>query len=150
MTKVLHFKCLWCGRVYSIDEAGTEDQGEGYIALTCPDCGNDEYEEVEQCVDCGEWFDPADLYGPSGECRCEDCLERAADIETALEYGEENPMEINGFFEQFFSPVQIEEILYEKVAQLYTDEVQKVEAISFCKNDIYDFADWLERREAQI
>ena len=150
MTKELHFKCLGCGHVFTMDDAKKRRYCDGDVDILCPICENDEYEEVEQCVDCGEWFDPADLYGSSDECRCEDCLERAAGIETALEYGEENPMEINGFFEQFFSPVQIAEILYEKVAQLYPDEVQRVEAISFCKNDMCDFADWLERREAQI
>lgn len=150
MTKELHFKCLGCGHVYASYDAKRRRYSDGTVDRLCPICDNDEYEEVEQCVDCGEWFDPAELYGSFGECRCEDCLERAVDIDTALEYGEETPMEINGLFEYIFTPEQIKQILLDKIDGMYNENEKLCRAREYCMSDIDGFADFISKREAQI
>lgn len=55
--------CPHCGVICEVEHGTTE--------FTCPHCD----EEVKQCSDCGEWFDPDNMtYTATEECVCEDCL----------------------------------------------------------------------------
>lgn len=44
-----------------------------HYTSVCPNCGSDEFEEMDKCDVCGEWINP-------GEELCENCRELIKDI----------------------------------------------------------------------
>ena len=62
-----YYKCD-CGCVFREDEAGSyyEMEGEGVMRgpiyyMCCPECGSDNYEEAEDCMECTEYFQKDEL-----------------------------------------------------------------------------------------
>ena len=87
------FKCCECGHLFEEGEQDVwyENQGEchGVTAMErfsgCPLC-HDDYEEVHQCKECGDWHTDDELY--SGWC--EKCLRKTINYDTFFEYCEAN------------------------------------------------------------
>lgn len=87
------FKCCECGYLFEDGEQAVwyENQGEchGVTAMErfsgCPLC-HDDYEEVHQCKECGEWHTEDELY----EGWCEKCLRETINYDTFFEYCEAN------------------------------------------------------------
>ena len=138
MTK---YRCNECGNVFDEDEFKRVRYIGGETEDFCPFCDNDDFEEVEQCDDCGEWFSPNELYGCLHSLYCEECLESYATVETALEVGRDNPVEISGFFEQIFTVEQMEKILMDKAEELHGKGLAQ-DAINYCIEDPDYFANW--------
>ena len=107
----INYRCR-CGRVFEYEEAKRRHYIGGETEIFCPSCDGDDFEEVFQCCDCGEFFQEDKLNGMySDQLRCDDCLRKKATLENALAIGEDNPIHINGFFEELFSVGEIERIL---------------------------------------
>ena len=87
------FKCESCGNLFEEGEQAVwyENQGEchGVTAMErfsgCPLC-HDDYNEVYQCNECGDWHYADELY--SGWC--EKCLRETINYDTFFEYCEAN------------------------------------------------------------
>ena len=87
------FKCCSCGNIFEEGEQAVwyENQGEchGVTAMErfsgCPLC-HDDYNEVYQCNECGDWHYADELY--SGWC--EKCLRETINYDTFFEYCEAN------------------------------------------------------------
>lgn len=61
--------CWYCGDYVDSEYAISIDGGSYYI---CPTCAERYY---ERCDNCGEWFDPDDIYHSCGNQVCRDCAE---------------------------------------------------------------------------
>ena len=87
------YKCCECGHLFEEGEQAVwhENQGEchGITAMEqfsgCPLC-HDDYNEVYQCNECGDWHYADELY--SGWC--EKCLRETINYDTFFEYCEAN------------------------------------------------------------
>ena len=87
------FKCESCGHLFEEGEQAVwyENQGEchGVTAMErfigCPLC-HDDYEEVHQCKECGDWHTEDDLY----DGWCEKCLRETINYDTFFEYCDAN------------------------------------------------------------
>ena len=87
------YRCVNCGNLFEEGEQAVwyENQGEchGVTAMErfsgCPLC-HDDYEEVHQCKECGEWHSEDELY----EGWCEKCLRETINYDTFFEYCEAN------------------------------------------------------------
>ena len=87
------YKCESCGHLFEEGEQAVwyENQGEchGITAMErfigCPLC-HDDYNEVYQCNECGDWHYADELY--SGWC--EKCLRETINYDTFFEYCEAN------------------------------------------------------------
>lgn len=51
----IHYRCR-CGRVFEYEEAKRRHYIGGETEIFCPSCDGDDFEEVFQCCDCGEFF----------------------------------------------------------------------------------------------
>lgn len=72
----IHYRCS-CGRVFEYEEAKRRHYIGGETEIFCPSCGDDDFEEVFQCCDCGEFFQEDKLNGMySDQLRCDDCLRK--------------------------------------------------------------------------
>lgn len=108
------YKCLECGEVFEEPYYWSESRGEfwGFPCSEevsgCPHCKGD-YEEVEECGVCGEYFFADELHG--GVCR--GCIKEQADFNICYKIGADNPenVKINGFLMSFFTVSEIESIL---------------------------------------
>ena len=87
------YKCTECGHLFEEGEQAVwyENQGEchGVTAMErfsgCPLCHED-YEEVYQCEQCGDWHSEDELYNGW----CEKCLRESINYDTLFEYCEAN------------------------------------------------------------
>ena len=87
------YKCRECGNLFEEGEQAVwyENQGEchGVTAMErfsgCPICHED-YEEVHQCKECGDWHSEYELYYGW----CEKCLRESINYDTFFEYCEAN------------------------------------------------------------
>ena len=87
------YRCENCGNLFEEGEQAVwyENQGEchGVTAMErfsgCPLC-HDDYEEVHQCKECGDWHSDDELY----EGWCEKCLLESINYDTFFEYCEAN------------------------------------------------------------
>ena len=87
------YRCCECGNLFEEGEQAVwyENQGEchGVTAMErfsgCPICHED-YEEVHQCKECGDWHSEDELY----EGWCEKCLRETINYDTFFEYCEAN------------------------------------------------------------
>ena len=83
----IHYRCR-CGRVFEYEEAKRRHYIGGETEIFCPSCDGDDFEEVFQCCDCGEFFPEDELNGMySDQLRCDDCLRKKATLENALAIG---------------------------------------------------------------
>lgn len=136
--------CLDCHREF--DEPEMKYGFGGYPeepTWHCPYCDSMDYEETEECAECGAVKFKDNLI--SG--MCEDCINEAAeDMRLAYEYGayRTDEVELNGVLATAFSKVQIEAIL---TNYLMNNGDFAAECKRFALDDEYDFADWLVRRK---
>ena len=87
------YRCENCGHLFEEGEQAVwyENQGEchGVTAMErfsgCPLC-HDDYEEVHQCKECGDWHYEDELY----DGWCEKCLRETINYDTFFEYCEAN------------------------------------------------------------
>ena len=137
------FICLHCGHQFTnptnrYNKAINrwEDDAE------CPNCGSEDFEEAEECVECGA-LKCAD-YLING--MCEDCIKEAAhDMRTVFEYAQDNTelVEINGVLSNALTKVQIEAIL---TNYLMNNGDLSAECYRFAMDDPDIFSDWLAER----
>lgn len=103
-------------------------------------CGGN-FEEATECKICGQPFANVELGGI-----CNECLEDAANFETALEVGADNKdlVEINSYLLYEFEASEIEEILKREL--LNAEKFgYKNRAKDYLLQDTYYFANWLKK-----
>lgn len=108
----------------------------------CPNCGSEDFEEAEECVECGALKGADNLI----HGMCDDCINIAAeDMRQAYEYGADRTevVEINGVLAMAFSKVQIEAIL---MNHLMNNGDFAAECKKFALDDKFDFTEWLAER----
>ena len=60
------YLCANCGQMFdspNIEEDFTSEfwgSTARHMASVCPNCGSDEFDEMDKCEVCGEWIDPGD------------------------------------------------------------------------------------------
>ena len=173
------YRCENCGHLFEEGEQAVwyENQGEchGVTAIErfsgCPLC-HDDYEEVHQCKECGDWHTENELY----DGWCEKCLRETINYDTFFEYCEANKDEqyldifvmcdmLNCDEAPEFPSYEFHQIMidhYKAVAKIVTDwEKQNGRRhpdafIDRCIRFIMDddgsigrenYADWLNKRE---
>lgn len=135
--------CLHCGHTFDEIDRKHYDRSTGVWEEYCPNCGSEDFEEAEECVECGA-VKSAD-YLMNGWC--EDCIRSAADdMRTAYEYGNDRTcgLELNGVLYRAFSRIQIEAILENWL--MINGDLAK-ECREFALDDTDDFTNWLNRRK---
>ena len=125
------YRCENCGHLFEEGEQAVwyENQGEchGVTAMErfsgCPLC-HDDYEEVHQCKECGDWHTDDELY--SGWC--EKCLRETINYDTFFEYCEANKDE------QYLDTFVMCEILNcEYVPKISSDEFHELMIATYKK-----------------
>jgi hypothetical protein len=173
------FKCCECGHLFEDGEQAVwyENQGEchGVTAMErfsgCPLC-HDDYEEVHQCKECGEWHTEDELY----EGWCEKCLRETINYDTFFEYCEANKDEqyldifvMSELLGGMDCPKNVSYEFHELMVDAYkarVDDIKSAMTASYkafidilpaCIRFIMDddssigrenYADWLNKREA--
>lgn len=135
------FVCLHCGHEFSWEELKrTYDRGTGHYDDECPNCGSEDIEEAESCVECGAVKSKDSLINGI----CAGCIKEAADdMRLAYQYGAERTsvIELNGVLARAFTRVQIEAILENWL--MVNGDFGK-ECFQFATDDEGDFAEWLK------
>ena len=135
------FVCLHCGHEFSWEELKrTYDRGTGHYDDECPNCGSEDIEEAESCVECGAVKSKDSLINGI----CAGCIKEAADdMRLAYQYGAERTsvIELNGVLAMAFTRVQIEAILENWL--MVNGDFGK-ECFQFATDDEGDFAEWLK------
>jgi hypothetical protein len=131
--------CDKCGTLVEAHELPfvTEAHGEKHRNTVCG-CGG-EFVEATKCDVCGEWFDNRGLDGV-----CEVCLEEHETVEEALNFGDENEVEIsgiNGAVAFLLSAEQINKILKKWVEENFVDHSKDI--IEYCEDDFCEFSEYL-------
>jgi len=140
--KEYRMKCTRCGQINSAEDMKIDYVDGGYYGephMSCSCCGHDDWDEVFQCADCGEWFTEDEMV----EDLCRDCFDKNATVENVTEYGEEykEDVEINGLYAYAFTPAQINSILAREFAAL-NGAAQKKAAAEIVSDDPYNFREW--------
>ena len=137
------FVCLHCGHEFSWNELKrTYDRGTGHYDDECPNCGSEDIEEADSCVECGAVKSKDSLINGI----CAGCIKEAAeDMRLAYQYGADRTsvIELNGVLARAFTRVQIEAILEN---WLMTNGDFGRECFQFATDDECDFADWLNEK----
>ena len=148
-------QCNKCKEIFDSDDLKLDYTEGGYRGephYSCPYCGDDQWDYVEQCTRCGKYFsmDSMDcqLHGTSGSMMCEDCIDEVADVRTVVDFGSsENQLvevdEINGLFAFVYSPEEINDILLACFTQL-PEHLQKKWTKEYIQQDLNEFADWYD------
>lgn len=153
------FKCCDCGHLFEDGEQAVwyENQGEchGVTAMEkfsgCPLC-QDDYEEVHQCKECGDWHTEDELYVGW----CNDCLQKKLTPEIGLQYLIDSEDYLEHFaFLTFFGidkvpPTSVELRLH--LIDLVKRQATKgdfEQYIFFKESNKSDFAEWLSEREVK-
>ena len=134
--------CMHCGNTFD-EPVKHYEHDTGYWDEECPICGSEDFEEAAECSECGRVHAVDALI----DGLCAECIEKKSDdIPTAYQYGESRTqtVELNGILASAFTKVQIENLLLQVLTM--TDTTSR-EAKRFCKDDIYDFAQFLKERE---
>ena len=85
------YRCCECGHLFEEGEQAVWEETHGLDSPPyekwsgCPVCKGD-YEEVNQCKECGDWHTGDELYGGW----CESCLRNTINYDTFFEYCEAN------------------------------------------------------------
>lgn len=115
------YKCRYCGEVFEEDEIRESvtshpwrDGEADEVFEECPHCGGGDFEEAEQCNECGEWFLPEEMHGEY----CTGCLRKKMDVKTVFAYAKEN-RDQKYFFENILSNDEIEQALLELANKKY-------------------------------
>ena len=137
------FVCLHCGHEFSWEELKrTYDRGTGHYDDECPNCGSEDIEEAESCVECGAVKSKDSLINGI----CAGCIKEAADdMRIAYQYGaaRTSVIELNGVLARAFTRVQIEAILENWL--MVNGDFGK-ECFQFATDDEGDFAEWLNEK----
>ncbi len=117
-------------------------------------CGG-EFVLAHKCKDCGEWFCEDDLTNGL----CTDCIYDELTVENCLQYIKDNKYERDFFVDWWtgmgdyyytsdnFLNMCVKGWENKNSSELESDrEKAKQSIISFAKDDIYDFSDWLKGR----
>ena len=146
-------KCTKCGEIMDSTDLAKDYTDGGYRGephLSCPYCGCDELDEVEQCSRCGKWVEGFDLshliYGSVGNEVCLDCLQDAADdVRTVIDYGAKRTedVEINGLWAYVYTKDEINDILMADFMKL-PERMQKQYTQGFAECDYSDFAEEMD------
>jgi len=134
-------KCQKCEAVYEEPVYHYEDDT-GYGYYTCPECGYDEYDEVAECVCCGEFFEVDDLW--SGFC--DGCLEKEADYCNAVDFGmyvAKQSQGINDFYLYVIGEENVNHMLSLAMHNKRSPDYLEEDAKNYCLEDRSSFADWL-------
>ena len=173
------YRCENCGHLFEEGEQAVwyENQGEchGVTAIErfsgCPLC-HDDYEEVHQCNECGDWHTDDELY----DGWCEKCLRETINYDTFFEYCEANKDEqyldifvMSELLGGMDCPKNVSWEFHDLMVQEYKEHVEQIkrdkqmfgktyaEFIDACIRFIMDddgsigrenYADWLNKREA--
>lgn len=142
-------ECSKCHEIFEYEDLKVDYTEGGYygeLHYSCPYCGNDELDEVEQCARCGKHLLPEELHGTVGSLMCDDCIDEVADVRTVLEYGYDNSTEvdgINGLFAYVYSAGEINDILLAHFTQM-SEEKQNKWVSMYVGDDKSEFADWYD------
>ena len=138
------FVCLHCGHEFSWNELKrTYDRGTGHYDDECPNCGSEDIEEADSCVECGAVKSKDSLINGI----CAGCIKEAAeDMRLAYQYGaaRTSVIELNGVLARAFTRVQIEAILENWL--MVNGDFGK-ECFQFATDDEGDFAEWLKEEQ---
>lgn len=121
------YKCNECDSVFSVPDKIRHRHNEldgGYWYETfevCPICRGDDFEEVHQCLVCGEVIDSKDHL-------CNKCETELTDEETIIEFGADEPCEIklNSLITYHYTTEEINNILLDhlKSEHDYQDKLE--------------------------
>ena len=84
-------KCTSCGYVFDFEDRTVVGESHGFndgfyeTFSCCPNCGGD-FEDADDCCECGEAFTENELY----DGWCEKCLRETINYDTFFEYCEAN------------------------------------------------------------
>ena len=169
------YRCCDCGHLFEDGEQAVwyENQGEchGVTAMErfsgCPLC-HDDYEEVHQCKECGDWHYEDELY----DGWCEKCLRETINYDTFFEYCEANKDEqyldifvMSELLGGMDCPKNVSYEFHQLMIDTYKRRVAEArlfgksdEILSACIRFIMDddgeigrenYADWLNNREVK-
>ena len=169
------YRCENCGHLFEEGEQAVwyENQGEchGVTAMErfsgCPLC-HDDYEEVHQCKECGDWHYEDELY----DGLCETCLRETINYDTLFEYCEANKDEqyldifvMSELLGGMDCPNNVSYEFHQLMIDTYKRRVAEArlfgksdEILSACIRFIMDddgeigrenYADWLNKREVK-
>ena len=169
------YRCESCGNLFEEGEQAVwyENQGEchGVTAMErfsgCPICHED-YEEVHQCKECGDWHSEDELY----DGWCEKCLRESINYDTFFEYCEANKDEqyldifvLSELLGGMNCPDNISSEFHQLIVETYKRRVADAkllkghfdflaDCIRFVMDDDgsigrENYADWLNKREVK-
>lgn len=80
--------CDKCDHVFDEDEAGViyETIGEGVMRgrcpmeMCCPECGSTEFDEAQECGECGEYYSDCDMISMDNWHYCKECARNIHDL----------------------------------------------------------------------
>ena len=146
------YKCESCGAIFEEPADRKEQVGyEPYDVETfgvCPECGSEDFYEVVQCEECGDWFSPEETLT---EYFCKECEEKLVQNEisnskfTGLiglcdELEVTQSVEINAFFAHVFTKEDIENALHELFFEM-PQSYRELAVESYVENDRGQFLD---------
>ena len=73
------YRCSRCGQTFDSPDTVVDFFSEAWgrqvkhYTSVCPNCGSDDFDEMDKCEICGEWISP-------GEDVCDNCAELIKDI----------------------------------------------------------------------
>lgn len=147
-------QCNKCKEIFDSDDLKLDYTEGGYRGephYSCPYCGDDQWDYVEQCAHCGKYFSSDDvsilIHGTAGSMMCNDCIEDVSDTRTAIDYGNHDSVEvdgINGLFAYMYSAEEINDILLADFMKL-PDYKQKEWINKYINEDKANFADWYDQ-----
>ena len=164
------FKCFECGHVFESGEEMkfTEPHGEEYFA--CPICGG-AYEEAIECDHCGKCFHENDLYNGL----CAECVADKMTADNMKQYLADSSLEEDFYIEEFygssftyvspelldlarcaFNKLVFNSVLFEvdhkgKLPSKYeSPHISRMREFILADHfGIYDFAEWVNKKEGR-
>ena len=139
----MSYICIHCGHHFDVIDRKHYDPATGVWEEYCPNCGSEDFCEAGYCKKCDDYFPVSKVTNHV----CESCIDKSISIDTALKYGADRKeaVELNGFLAWAFSASEINEIL---TAVIRLENIHGFDdAKEFCKNDLYDYSEWLEEHE---
>ena len=155
----MSYKCLSCEGIfedYELKEMPCKETGHVYIK--CPSCGTlDDFEEVESCQICEEYFNKKEIGFLNGVCK--ECLLKFVTYEVGYEYIQRNKDLAMFVFEYIFDvkePPEVNKLLMDEIEMMF--QRKKVEDFLYNKplllnkikeyveNDISAFSDYLKEK----
>ena len=133
------FKCRDCENTF---REPREIVG-GYVGerlAECPYCGRTDFDEAEQCEECGEWFLPEEIN--SGYCN--KCLSMKVNFDNVLEYATKYN-EVDDFIDNIIPSTEKTAILL-NVAKART-MLSRTNLVEYAMEDAFSFAKFIKSKE---